>query len=274
MPIYTKLCSSLILGGVFIHSSLLSAAPIVDASINRSAQLSTSNSASPNATPVQEVQDNRLGSVVYQLQTLQAEMRELRGILEEQAHLIRRLDKKRTEDYKNLDKRLLELSNNAVAVGDEPAVITDIGGIASLQDDDLVAAQGSTKDPKLAYRNAYGLIKPATFDKAIIAFDAFVNAFDKDSNTPMAYYWLGELYLLKSEAEKARESLTLLVQRFPTHRKVPDATFKLAKAYLLLDDKAKAKQLAEQAIADFAKTAPSVAKQAEQFLASNFSSES
>ena len=56
-----------------------------------------------------------------QVQQLQREMMELRGVNEEQAYRIRKLERQRLADYQNLDQRLQALSAGA-AVSDPGAV--------------------------------------------------------------------------------------------------------------------------------------------------------
>ena len=58
------------------------------------------------AGTVRQAPQNEAAQVYYQLQLLQQEVRELRGIVEEQAHKIKELNRKRTEDYIDLDRRL------------------------------------------------------------------------------------------------------------------------------------------------------------------------
>ena len=51
-------------------------------------------------------------NAAYQIQQLQQEISELRGLLEEQGFQLKRLKQQRLDDYLNLDKRLTEITNS------------------------------------------------------------------------------------------------------------------------------------------------------------------
>jgi len=154
------------------------------------------------------------GDLVYQLQQLQQEVRDLRGFLEEQQYAIRRLQQGRLDDYRNIDKRLLELQQTGEAPQAEfvPAEMP----IAAT---DLPLTVGA----KQAYNDAYANIKKQDFEQAIIAFEGFVPQYPQSSYAGNAYYWLGELYVLRGDLDLAKTSYMLLLEKFPSHRKVTDA---------------------------------------------------
>ncbi len=250
----SSLCTAIKAGlvwGVLLHSPLLLAqAKVVDIS-SGAPVVPTPQAAAPALIG---------GDAAYQLQQLQQEVMELRGILEEQQYAIRRLQQSRLDDYRNLDMRIQELQQGGVAKSPSQPVVPITPSAA----DSSVAA-------KDAYREAYGYIREQDFPQAIVAFEAFIPQYPASTYAGNAYYWLGELYVLKGEMELAKQSYQTLLDKFPEHRKVPDATYKLARVLFEQNDKDGAKVLLDTVVAEYAGKASGTVKLAEDFLAKNYS---
>ncbi|MEH6604739.1 MAG: tol-pal system protein YbgF [Pseudomonadales bacterium] len=246
----------LLTGGVLLHSPLLLAqVPVVDA--NQPREVTTG--------PLGPAPANQ-GEMMYQLQQLQQEVMELRGALEEQAYTIRKLQQQRLDDYRNIDRRLTE-SNTTSSAGMAP-----VTGIAPAVGNDVVAVvtQVNEVDEKAAYQAAYEYIKTQQFDQAITAFGDFVVQYPQGNYAGNAWYWLGELHLLKGELEPAKLAFLQVLENFPGHRKSADATFKLAQVYHRLGDAAQAKAMAEAVITQYSQTSATTAQLARDFLSENY----
>ncbi|MGB5326083.1 MAG: tol-pal system protein YbgF [Pseudomonadales bacterium] len=208
-----------------------------------------------------------------QLQALQVELGELRGIVEQQAYLIEQLSQRRMDDYRDLDRRMVELQQliqgdkPLAAPRKQPAAVREpvtSGGPAT-------AAAGTSKevystadtaggnavpdvrqadDAREMYSAAYQLVKDREFGKAKVALGAFIKDFPGSDYVPNAYFWLGELYYLDSSLEKSRDAFEALVTGHGKHRKVSEAKFKLGKIYHQLGDVSKAKSMLESVLAD------------------------
>jgi tol-pal system protein YbgF len=87
-----------------------------------------------------------------------------------------------------------------------------------------------------AYTDAFNLMKNRQFDESADAFNGLIVNYPNGQFTPNAFYWLGELYLAKTEHEKARQSFAQVANLYPDHQKVPDALYKLGVVYHRLDD--------------------------------------
>lgn len=170
------------------------------------------------------------GELFYQLQVLQEEVMQLRGLVEQHEQSIRRLKQQRLDDYMNLDRRIAEIGGGgaAAAAGGSSAAAGSAapGGAAA-------ASVEPTANEEETYRAAYNLVRERRFPEATSAFEAFLKQYPEGGLTPNAYYWLGELYLLEGNNEAARQRFETLLARYPGHRKEPDAMFKLAKVYHL-----------------------------------------
>ncbi len=196
-----------------------------------------------------------------QLQILQQEVMELRGMVEEHEQTIRQLKQQRLDDYMSLDRRIAELSADGGAAGQTSATTpTDSAPAAS--------AEPATQDEEEAYRAAYGLVKARRFDEATLAFERFVGRYPRGELAPNAQYWLGELYLLEGRNDAARTQFETLLARHEGHRKAPDAMFKLAKVYHLEGRGDDAERLLNRVVAEHGGS--SAARLAGEYLEQNF----
>lgn len=221
------------------------------------------------------------GELFIVIQELQAEVRELRGIVEEQSYLIDQLRQRRLDDYIDLDRRISELGGGSTAPANPGASAsrattsaTTTGNVAARQPGGVSApsvprnvepvpkpavaaarpvqpaAAAVADTAKTAYQDAYQKIKNRQFDAAKSALRVFVSDFPDSQYVPNAEFWLGELYLQDSELEKARDAFYILVTRYSNHRKVPDAKFKLGKIYFELGDKEQARLMLQSVLSD------------------------
>src|SRR5690606_11660280 len=71
--------------------------------------------------------------IFFQLQTLQQEVLELRGIVEQQSHELRQLKQQRMDDYLDLDRRLSQVAGASAQASapSSPRVTPDFSGDAS-----------------------------------------------------------------------------------------------------------------------------------------------
>ena len=166
----------------------------------------------------------------YMIQQLQGEVRRLQGEVEEQRHLINRLQQQGRDRYIDLDQRILDLSEK---VASQPAPEASEGGGS--------AASGQARETR-EYRQPEG--------------DLTVNA----------YYWLGEVYLVKPQLEQAKQAFTIVATRFADHRKAPDAVYKLGVTHDRLGEKEQARRSMQTVIDDYPSS--SAADLARKFLES------
>ena len=280
MSIRLHSCAALLTSAAFLFSSVSFAqAPIYDASsevgrpsvVNNSAKPSASANSAVNSAPVALSEPAPLsapaeqGEMFYQLQLLQQEVMQLRGLVEEQAYSLQQLKEQNRERYIDLDRRLGEMtvspastsaSKANTAVGVKPAV-----------------AVNPVAGEKKAYDNAYSLVTSRRFDEALDAFKQFLVDYPGGAYAPNSYYWMGELYQVinPSDLEAARQSFTQLLEQYPEHPKSPDAMYKLGKVYYLTGNKTKSKQLLEKVVVDYSQgSSSSAADKARQFINTNF----
>lgn len=207
------------------------------------------------------------GELFVTIQQLQDEVRELRGMVEEQSYLIEQLRQRRLDDYIDLDKRISDLQQGAAAPAkmhhssnpvrtvnvterrsEKAAVNASVPTRSPAVSKPPVAAVADTA--KVAYRSAYQKIKDSQFKEAKVALTTFVSDFPESQYVPNAEFWLGELYYQDSELKKARDAFYILVTQYSNHRKVADAKYKLGKIYNELGDKERARLMLKSVLSD------------------------
>lgn len=190
------------------------------------------------------------GMIFQQLQQMQEEIAQLRGMLEEQQNQIQRLQQEGLERYQDLDRRLASGAAGSAASGQNS--VADAGQSAS--GGSVANAPAPSGDPakeKLYYDAAFDLIKAKDFDKASQAFGAFLRKYPNSQYAGNAQYWLGEVNLAKGDLQGAGQAFAKVSQLYPQHNKVPDSLYKLADVELRLGNRDKAQGILRQVIAQF-----------------------
>lgn len=237
MRFYARLISVLLLGasapGIFAEVPVVEAS---DPALDRPAATTfpaSVNTAQTTSSPT---------SLLYQLELLKVEVQELRGLLEEQTHQLNQMREEQRDRYLDLDRRISLLNKT---MPDSAAAVERTSAVPS-PTNTLSAA-----DEQSAYHSAFELIRNKRYDEAITAFSKFVDDFPNGNFTANAYYWLGEVQVVKANYQEALTAFGTLLERFPQHRKVPDAKYKLGKVYVELGDKAKAKRLLQEVVSRY-----------------------
>lgn len=185
-----------------------------------------------------------IGTLFYQLQILQDEVRRLQGIVEEQDYRIERLVREQRERYIELDQRLLALRPGAARPPGE--------GGPDGRGEDASSVPGAAPAQGQAYNRAYAVMaegrqlppseRAAEYQRALSMFEAVIRDHPDGEYTPNAYYWIGELYLAMDVLEEARQAFAQVANLYADHAKMPDSLYKLGVTYHRLGDNVRALQ--------------------------------
>src|SRR5690606_9078124 len=160
-------------------------------------------------------QPEQLGILFSQLQTLQQEMAELRGLVEQQQHELQQLKQQQKDNYLDVDRRLSELkqtsSSTPTAPPSLPATLTT-----------PVAGAAGAFQEKDSYDKAYALLDKNQREEAVLAFRKHILLYPQGELTANAYYWLGQIYVSQARLAEAEEQFTMLLKQYPQHAKVTD----------------------------------------------------
>jgi tol-pal system protein YbgF len=152
--------------------------------------------------------------MAQKLDATQAEIRSLRGTIDELQNSSESLKRQQRELYSDLDKRLA--ANVAAGV---PGGVAPPGGAPG--------ASGSAATEQAAYTQAFDALKASNYAGAVSGFESFLASYPTSPIAENAQYWLGEAHYAKGEYDKAAAAFRAVGERWPNSRKSPDALLKL-----------------------------------------------
>lgn len=203
-------------------------------------------------TRLENIVANELNiGLLNQLENLQQEIRELRGKLEEQQNTIQNLNQKQEKLFLNLDARLNSLA---------PAVSVSAAAITKKEEP---AANIADTSEKSLYDIAQNLVTNKHYPEAIIAFKDLVWQYPEGEHAVDAYYWLGEIYMLQWQENKAdnnllqqtREAFTHITNKYKGQEKYGDALLKLGLLELEQENFSTAKEILQRIVSEYPNTA-------------------
>ena len=206
---------------------------------------------------VERVLDQSMLQQLQRVDSLQAEIRVLRGEIENLNHELESQKKRNRNLYLDTDKRITDLeARPAGGVGLEGlegggSLDELAGGLDELGDGPIgsstrpsnsqpaavikpraAALVGNKTRPataaeKTAYTKAYDLLARGQNDAAIAAFDKFIGQYSDGPYADNAWYWQGEAKYAQRDFNEALRNFNFVVGSFPGSPKVPDARLKI-----------------------------------------------
>ncbi len=250
-----------VLFGMIFTASAVSAlavakAPVIDVNAN---SIDTS-ALTEQLTTLSRKLDSRNKAQVNiqrQLDVLQTEVNELRGVTELHTHQLSQVLERQRELYKEIDRRVnevLESTSKAAIVATTANAIDNTTNNTSGYSDNLTENE--------AYDRALNLVlKDKRYQQAILEFKAFNKSFPKSSYAPNAHYWLGQLLFNQGELVQANQEFLIVVDNHKESTKRPDAQLKLAMVAQKQKDTKKAIALYQQLLKEYPEsTAAKLAK--------------
>lgn len=207
---------------------------------------------------------NRMrGEFQFQITNLQNEIRDLRGINEEQSYQIEQLTKRQRDLFRELDAiKLGETTintNNDVTTNQrvadqtrepQPPLTTDTGGVTQ----PLPQENASDEDIRKAYDSIFPLVRNKQFDEAIARYQQFINNYPTSDYVPNARYWLAQIYSVQGNSTEAEREYRIVAEEYPQSSKAADAFLKLGQLYEGIRDYEQAKAMYERILSDYAGT--------------------
>lgn len=204
---------------------------------------------------LERILENQSGSeLLLQMQRLQSEVQELRGLVEQQRFDIDRLQRQQRDQFLDLDARLA--GTGRAPQGGEAAAPALQPGFVDASSPELESAVGLTPAetpiappvpatpgamgiPSLPapetqgagerdlYTQAFEHLKERQYQEAKTAFNDLLRRYPQGEYTDNARYWLGETYYVLREYPAALTEYDRLVELSPASAKVPGALLKI-----------------------------------------------
>ena len=193
------------------------------------------------------VSNGSLVQLAEQEDSLQAEVRDLRGRLDSLERRDQRSGSQEQGLYAALDKRVkaLEQASTAqqAALQAESAVGSGGGAGAVGGQSDAGAAgaatgaggaapaggalPGVTPTQQSVYTQAFDALKAGSYSVAIHGFEGFLNTYPVSPLAPNAEYWLGEAHYVNQNFNQAEKCFRRVLKQWPDSGKAPAAMFDL-----------------------------------------------
>jgi tol-pal system protein YbgF len=191
--------------------------------------------------------------ILSQMQEMQETIQQLRGQVETQAHVIAELQKNSAAEisqkndkahirYAPEERKLPEqttITAHSMAEAAAPSTAQVPPLEKAILPEQTIPTQASTSAPhtqpapatveeELVFNAAFTEVKAKDYAQAIHDMEMFVKDFPQSKNTPEAYYWLGEMYLITGDEKKAEAAFMMVTENFPHSYKAPESLLKLA----------------------------------------------
>ncbi len=219
--------------------------------------------------------------MVYQVQDLLEEVRELRGMVEAQQQEIENLRRRQRDQYLDLDERLQQLGRSGAArttppvedvapierrpeqvpdempeeaprVADAPEVrapidaekeVTPLARSRTAGPRDLGTP---TEEEQAAYDRAFRALRETRYADAAEGFSRFLDEHPESTYSPNALYWLAETYYVTRDFETALSFFKQLLDQYPGSNKEGDALLKIGFSHYELQQWSEARAALEQ----------------------------
>jgi tol-pal system protein YbgF len=154
-----------------------------------------------------------------QIESLNTDLRSLRGQNEELTHGLQDADKRQKDFYIDLDTRMRHFETTVAAAPPNPPQPVAESGVPAADD----PALGDR-----AYEAAHGLFKAGKHQEAISAFQEFLKKFPESVYVPSAYYEMGAAYFVLNDYKNAMASYQVLAGKYGFSPKAPEAMLGIA----------------------------------------------
>lgn len=207
-----------------------------------------------------------------QLNSLQREVNELRGNLEEQSHRLEQV----IDRQRDILLQLQDLADNAqtreAAPDDEQATskknakakVDSESGNADAKEKAKDSSTTAHGNEQAAYDHAVNLVlQDKDYAAAIPAFARFITQYPESNYVPNSHYWLGQLLFAQKRFDQAKAQFSRVVEAYPQSTKRAESLLKLGLIAEQQQDTAKARGYLEQVLSEYGNSSSAAsAKQA------------
>jgi len=176
------------------------------------------------------------------IEAAQAEVRTLRGQVDELQHGVTKSQDQQREMYGDVDRRLAAIEGTATA---------GAAGAGAAHNSGLPVPQG---DDRANYQAAFDLLKDAKYPEAISGFKQFMVSFPTSALADNAQYWLGEAHYVSKEYPEALKDFRTVIEKYPDSRKTPDALLKIGYCNYELKNWGEARSALNQVVKQYSDT--------------------
>ncbi|HEY7887209.1 MAG TPA: tol-pal system protein YbgF [Steroidobacteraceae bacterium] len=204
------------------------------------------NDLDSRVSKVERVMSNQsLLQMAQQVDTLQADVRDLRGQIDGLQNANRELRKQQHDLYGDLDKRVGALEHGGTAGG---------GSAPGSGDSGNGGGKGVSSTEQSIYGQAFDALKAGSYSVAISGFQGFLKQYPSSPLAPNAQYWLGEAHYVNQQFAAAEVDFQTVLDNWPTSGKAPDAMLDLGNTQLAQGKTSKGRATLRQVVSQYSGT--------------------
>ena len=170
------------------------------------------------------IESDGLVNLLKRIEQLETENRGMREQVDQLQFRLEQAGSSQKQQYVDIDQRLQAIEKAQGARGNGSA-----DGRSVLDGGELLPGQlpvpGGTD--RANYQAAFELLKQGRYKEASAALTQFMVEFPDSDLSDNAQYWLAETYYVSQNFNKALPAFTLVVDKYPKSRKIPDALLKI-----------------------------------------------
>ncbi len=191
---------------------------------------------------VERIMSNQsLMQMAQEVDTLQAEVRDLRGRIDELQNANRALKQQQRDLYADLNRRVGALEHGGSA-GAAAAGSADSGSDGE---------PGVTSTQQTIYGQAFNALKAGSYSVAISGFDGFLKQYPSSPLAPNAEYWLGQAHYVNQDFASAAKAFQAVLDQWPNSSKAPAAMVDLGNTQLAEGQAAKGRATLRRVVSQF-----------------------
>ncbi|HEX4675897.1 MAG TPA: tol-pal system protein YbgF [Steroidobacteraceae bacterium] len=209
------------------------------------------NDIDARVTRIERIISNQsLVELAQHLDQVQADVRQLRGRVEELEYNAEAMKKQQRDLYSDLDKRIAALGGGSAGAAAAGALGGAAGSAAGSSSPQSTAGgagsagsaaagsgadSGGSSEEQTVYAQSFDALKAGSYSVAITGFKSFLSSYPASPLAENAQYWLGEAFYVTRDFDSATGAFRNVLQKWPDSRKAPDALLKLG--YTQLEQK-------------------------------------
>lgn len=234
-------------------TGVLADAPVIDLSSPSGSFRSSSKSKAPTLeNRVQKLErilaNQTLIDLTMRLDSLQQELAQVVGQMEEAQHQLQGLKDRQRELYLDIDRRLQQL--------EKAATTGSSGSLAPSSTQPGTTTETPNADPqaRVAYQKALNVLREGNYSPAIKQFAGFLKKYPNSEYSDDAQYWMGDALFVQRSYDKALKAFDKVIRNYPDSAKYPDALLKIGLTHVELGNMEQAKKQFKELITRYPNT--------------------
>jgi len=216
------------------------------------------------------INSQSLLDMLDRIDSLQRDVEQLRGQVEEQQHTIEGLKSRQRELYLDIDRRLSRIEREgggsvapaaAPATGGAAPTTPPLTATAPVPTQSPVApgtpakpavdAEAQRQQEREAYQKAFDMLRELRYAQATAAFRDFLNKYPQGRYAHIAQYWLGEAAYAQRDFRQAITDYNALLANYPNSPKLAEAMLKIGYSHYELKEPEQARKVLEQLLQQY-----------------------